>query len=310
MLDIIGAIAPVFLLIVLGHALRRGGIPSFEFWNLNDRLVYWVLFPALLFNKTATSNLSAELLGPFVGAILGTFAVAVAFGLICGRLFRMDGPVAASLLQGAGRHNTFMALAISERLLGASGLALAALATSALVLVTNIVIVMALVGLVHQAEKHSLGKAMVREVSRNPLLIAILLGLVVNFSGSGPIPVLHDATEILGQAALPVVLLCVGANIRVEGMRASAVPVLLSCLGKLLVYPLAMAGLILLFDLQGPAALVAMVYGAVPTATSSYTLARQLGGDAPLMAAIITIQTGIALVSVPITLYIAREIFL
>lgn len=310
MLDIFGAIAPVFLLILLGHVLRRSGIPSFEFWNMNDKLVYWVLFPALLFNKTATSTLSADLLGPFVGSILLSFAVAIAFGLSCGRLFRLDGPVAASLLQGAGRHNTFMALAISEGLLGASGLALAALATSALVLVTNIVVVMALVGLVHRAEKHSLGQAMLREVSRNPLLIAILLGLVVNLSGSGPIPVLHDATDILGRAALPVVLLCVGANIRVEGMRASLLPVALSGIGKFLVYPLTMAGFILFFDLQGPAALVAMVYGAVPTATSSYTLARQLGGDAPLMAAIITIQTGIALVSVPITLYLAREFFL
>jgi predicted permease len=309
MQHIIGAIAPVFLLILLGHVLRRGGIPSFEFWNLNDRLVYWVLFPALLFNKTATSNLSADLLGPFVGAILLSFAVAVAFGLVSGRLFRLDGPVAASLLQGVARHNTFIALAISERLLGANGLALAALATSALVLVTNVVIVMAVVGLVGQKQERSLGRAMLRKVSRNPLLIAILLGLLVNLSGSGPIPVLHDATEILGQAALPVVLLCVGANIRIEGMRTSFVPMLLAIPGKFLVYPVAMAGFILLFDLQGPAALVAMVYGAVPTATSSYTLARQLGGDAPLMAAIITIQTGIALVSVPITLYLARLAF-
>jgi malonate transporter and related proteins len=53
------SIAPIFLLIVLGHLLRRGGIPSFEFWNLNNKLVYWVLFPSLLFYKMATMDMEA-----------------------------------------------------------------------------------------------------------------------------------------------------------------------------------------------------------------------------------------------------------
>ena len=46
----------------------------------------------------------------------------------------------------------------------------------------------------------------------------------------------------------------------------------------------------------------------MPTASSAYTLARQLGGDAPLMAAIVTVQTAIAFVTLPLTMAVAQQI--
>ena len=77
MLDILLSIAPIFLLLVLGYWLRRGGIPSIDFWHLNDRLVYWVLFPALLFNNTSTIALSSDLLGSFATIIYIGFGLSL-----------------------------------------------------------------------------------------------------------------------------------------------------------------------------------------------------------------------------------------
>ncbi|MFN3331894.1 MAG: AEC family transporter, partial [Caldilinea sp.] len=77
MFSIFLSIAPIFLLLILGYLLRRNGIPSIEFWNLNDRLVYWVLFPALLFNNTSTINLSGDLLSAFALVIYTGFGGAV-----------------------------------------------------------------------------------------------------------------------------------------------------------------------------------------------------------------------------------------
>ena len=81
MLHILWSILPIFVLIVLGNLLRRNGIPSVKFWNLNDKLVYWVLFPSLLFYKTSTSDLSGDLLGPFAASILTGLVAAVATSL-------------------------------------------------------------------------------------------------------------------------------------------------------------------------------------------------------------------------------------
>lgn len=307
MLQILLSIAPIFLLIVLGHGLRRGGIPSIEFWNLNDRLVYWVLFPALLFHKTSTTTLSGDLVLPQAGVMYGALACAVAFALIAARLARYEGPLASSLLQGCARHNTFIALAVSERLYGAEGLAVAALTTALLVPVTNVVVVTLMVGLIRGGGDGVL-KAIARDLARNPLLLAVLAGGAWNLAGVGHAPVLHDMTRILGDAALPVVLLCVGANIRVRAMAAQLLPTVLSMAGRMVVFPAAVIGLALWTGLPSAAALVALVYGAVSTAPNGFTLARQMGGDAPVMAGMITLQTVIAFVTLPLTMAVGQRL--
>ncbi len=312
MLHILLSIAPIFVLIVLGHLLRRGGIPSLEFWNLNDRLVYWVLMPALLFNKTSTIELQPSVVGAYAVVILGAFAAAALFGLLSSKVMGLPGPVASSVLQGAARHNTFIALAVAERLYGTDGLAIAAVATSLLIPTTNVTMVTLMVSLVRGPDEKRILRSILRDLTRNPLILSVGLGVAWNILGAnvfgrGQIPVVHDVTRLLGGAALPVVLLCVGANIHIRAMAASALPLLLSSLGKLVVFPLAIVALAQVMDLSETETLVALLFGAVPTASSAYTLARQLGGDAPLMAAIVTVQTGLAFVTLPLTMAVAAQ---
>lgn len=309
MIEIQYLIAPIFVLIVLGHLLRRGGIPNTEFWNLNDRLVYWVLMPSLLFYKTSTIELSFNLIGSFAMVVLGAFACALVFSLLVTKIARMSGPVSSSVMQGAARHNTFIALAVAESIYGLDGLALAALITSLLIPVTNLTVVPFMVVLLDKDKEQSSGSMLlhiVQELGRNPLLIAVALGISINLSGVGTIPVLHETTSIIGSAALPIVLMCVGANIRLRAMQASTVPVLISSVGKLLLFPLVIVGLAQLVGLSDQETFIAVIFGAVPTAAGAYTLARQMGGDAPLMAAIVTIQTCLCFITLPLTIEIVR----
>ena len=306
MQDVFLSIVPIFLLIVLGHGLRRGGIPSFEFWNLNDKLVYWVLMPALLFSKISTTHVESALVGSFAVVILGGFAVAVVFALVSARLFGMGGPVASSLLQGATRHNTFIALAVAESLFGPEGLALAALGTALLIPATNVTVVALMVGLLRKRGEGGAAGAILHDLARNPLLLAVAVGIAANIGGTGRIPVVHEVTGLLGGAALPIVLLCVGANIRPRAMAAAMGPTLISMLGKMVVFPAAILALALAMGLSPTETLVAVLFGAVPTAAAGYTLARQMGGDAPLMAAMITLQTVLALVTLPLTVVLVQ----
>ncbi|MFQ5567440.1 MAG: AEC family transporter [Paracoccaceae bacterium] len=306
MQDIFLSIAPIFLLIVLGHGLRRCGIPSFEFWNLNDKLVYWVLMPALLFSKISAIHVESALVGAFAVVVLGGFAAAVAFALVSARLHGMAGPVASSLLQGAARHNTFIALAVAGRLFGPEGLALAAVGTALLIPITNVTVVALMVGLLRKPGEGSAVRAILRDLARNPLLLAVGAGALVNLGGTGTIPVVHEVADLLGRAALPIVLLCVGANIRFRGMAAALGPTVMSMLGKMAVFPAAILGLALALGLSPAETLVAALFGAAPTAASGYTLARQMGGDAPLMAAMITLQTVLALVTLPLTVALVQ----
>jgi predicted permease len=307
-LTILLSIAPIFLLIVLGHLLRRGGIPSFEFWDLNDKLVYWVLFPSLLFYKMATLQLSGSILGSYAIVIYAGFLSAIAFSLAAGWLLKIERPTWTSVIQGAARHNTFIALAVAERVFGPEGLALAALITALLVPVTNVSVVTLIVTMISRDGRSGMGRAIARELLRNPLLIAVLLGVAVNVSGIEELPILFDMTSILGAAALPIVLLCVGANIRAEAMVAATIPTIISIIGKMLVFPFVIGMMALQVGLDPKAAMIAMVFGAVPSSAGAYTLARQMGGDAPAMAAIVTVQTALSFLSLPYTLMLAESV--
>ncbi|UUX51399.1 AEC family transporter [Nisaea acidiphila] len=299
-------IAPIFLLIVLGHLLRRGGIPSFEFWNLNDKLVYWVLFPCLLFNKIATLDFSGGELGELAVAVYAGFAAAILFSLLLQPFFRGDKPLWTSILQGCARHNTFIALAVAEQVFGGEILGKATLVTALLIPVTNIAIVSIMAVALARREGGSLLAAVLKDLARNPLLIAVGLGFVCNGLGLEEIPVVTQMTTILGAAALPIVLLCVGANIRVKAMAADLRTMSIAVIGKMVVFPAGILTAGMAIGLDESLFLAAMLFGLSPTAASAYTLARAMGGDAPAMAGIVTVQTAISFLSMPASLLLLQ----
>lgn len=309
MLSIWLSIAPIFGLIVLGHILRRGSIPSTEFWEVVDRLVYWVLLPSLLFYKMSTAHFDPQLVGSYTVVILGAFCASVVFALLSGRIGGFSGPVASTLLQGCARHNTFISLAAAERLYGHDGLELAILAAALLIPVTNLTMVPLLISLVSGTATGSRFKATMRDLIRNPLLLSVGLGIAVGMIWPAEIPVVHDMTRLLGGAALPIVLLSVGASLRLRGLSASSAPIALAIIGKLAVFPLVAILLARWIGLNEMQTIIAVLFAAAPTATSSYTLARQLGGDAPLMAAIMTLQTAAAFLTLPVTVLLVQLAF-
>jgi predicted permease len=309
MLGILWSILPIFVLIVLGNLLRRGGIPSVTFWNMNDKLVYWVLFPSLLFYKTSTTDLAGSHFGPLAATILTGLAAAVVCSLVAGLTLGFSRAAATSILQGSARHNTFIALAIAERLFGADGLAVAALITAVLIPPTNILVISLMNIILRHGGDGGLWAPVARDLARNPLILSVGLGIGVNLSGIGEIPVAHEVTEMLGRAALPIVLLAVGANIRINEMKASAAPIAVATTVKFLVFPAAAWGMCWTLGITGVPAYVLTIFAVMPMPPSSFTIAREMGGDAPLAASMITLQTLLSLITVPVSLVIAQNLF-
>ncbi|WP_375551888.1 AEC family transporter [Rhodophyticola porphyridii] len=302
------SIAPIFLLILTGYALRRGGIPSDEFWDLNDRLVYFVLMPALFFVRISTADLGEAGLGRFAIVLYAGFLAGVVIGLIGAVLLARGGAVGTSVMQGACRFNTFVALAVAEALYGAPGLQLAVLGAAVLVPGVNLIAI-SLFAVMLRPPGGGVARAGVGQLATNPLILAILVALGFNAAGVGAVPVLHETLSVLGQAALPIMLLCVGANLKLKGLRAEAGPMALAAFGKVVVFPAVILMTALALGLDPLSAQVALIYGALPTGVAAYTLARQLGGDAPLMAAMITMQTLLSFATMPLWLSLGERVF-
>ncbi len=296
---VVSAILPVALLIGLGSVLRRAPGLGDAFWAGAERLCYLVLLPALLVTGLATADLAAVPVGRMAGAIILSL-VLVGAGLVLLRpAMAIDGPAFTSVFQGGLRFNTYIALAVAAGLHGGPGVALAAVATAAIVPTVNVlsVLVFARFG---TARPTLAGTA--KALATNPLILACIAGLALQ-ALAVPLPgILVAAGRSLGQASLAVGLLCVGAAFRPGPLRDGAGAAAIASAAKFVVLPLCVWLACRGLGVTGTPADVALLFSAMPTATSSYILARQLGGDAPLMAGITTAQTILSAATIPLVL--------
>jgi len=299
----LAALAPVFAIILLGYALKRFGFPGDEFWPAAERATYYLFFPALLFGNLARGDFGNLAAAPMALA-LAAAVLAVAGTLLVLRIrLPFDGPGFTSVFQGSIRPNTYVGLAGAAALYGPRGLTLAAMAIVTLIPLVNLLCVPTV------SRYGSLGRkglgASILEVARNPLILSCAAGFV---GGALALPFprfLFDVVDILARTALPLALLAVGAGLRFGGMASRARGIAISSAAKLAILPLlTLAGLRLL-GVSGEPAVIAMLFTALPTSASSYILARQLGGDHVLMAAIITFHTIVSVATLPLLLSLA-----
>lgn len=306
--DVVYAIAPIFMLMIIGNLLRRQQILDKSFWDLNDKLVYWVLMPALLFNEISKIHFSAALFGSYAVVILGGFFAIILLSILLSKICGYSGAISSSVLQGAARHNAFIALAISGSLFGAKGLAIGTTLMAILIPVVNLVIVTFMVIVLRntgsQTEKSKPKvKGVVIELSKNPLIIAILVGFVFSLTDTRDVPIIHETTRLLGLGAIPVLLLGLGANIKIRNLSIKISPLIISSALKLAIFPTIVYFIgSYFFEFSATEIIVLVIFACVPTAVSSYTLAKQLGGETELMTTIITLQTALSFLTIPLVL--------
>lgn len=298
------AVLPVFLLILLGLVIRRRGWITEGFWEPAERLCYFFLLPALLVTSLAQADFSslpaAAMAAAVVLAILAMTALLVLSHLVAPG----DDAAFTALLQTSIRPNTYIGLSIPFALYGEAGLTLAALIVAVVVPSVNFIAVAALVRFGAQPTGRS--ASLLKSVLLNPLILACLAGLALNLTGLGLPPVAHETLAILARAALPLALLAVGAGLDLSTARASGGRVGAAVVLKLAGLPLLTAGFCWLLGVHGLAWTVALLFSALPTATSAYILARQMGGAPGLVANILTVQTLAAAVTLPLlVLFIA-----
>ena len=302
---IASALVPIGLLIGLGQVLRRMEFVPDAFWPQAERLCYFVLLPALFAHSLGTADLSAVPIAGLASVVIPTtILVSLALVLLAPRLAR-DGAAFTSVFQGGIRFNNYVGITAALALFGPPAIALAAVANAAIVPTVNVlcVLIFARFG----AARPSLS-GILRGILTNPLIVGCAIGIALQVAGIRIPATLFGAVGALGQASLPLGLLCVGAALDFSQARSALRPVVLSSLAKFAAMPATAAILCLAFGLDGLAASVAILFMALPTASSSSVLARQLGGDAPLMATIVAVQTILAILTLPPAILLAKAL--
>ncbi len=289
---------PDFSLILCGYLVCRFTALNRKVWEQVESLVYFFLFPVLLFHSIVKSPLDLSAASSLMGAglALGVGGIALAYSLPhwpwLGK--KIDVRLHAASAQVGFRFNSFIALALAEKLAGPPGLLMIAVLIGVCVPLFN-------VGAVWPMARHA-NKGFARELLRNPLIIGTASGLIANLLGFSMPVWLEPTVNRIGQASLALGLMAAGAGMQFGSLASAKTLGALVLAVKHLGMPLMAFGLARLFRLDATQTTVLLMFSAVPTASSCYVLAARMGYNGPYVAGLVTLSTLLGMVSLPLAL--------
>jgi malonate transporter len=293
-------VIPDCLIVALGWVLLHKLKFSREFFTNTEKLVYYILFPALLVQSIAFTPISAS----SAGRLLAVSILLCLAGYLAAWLARpilKPRPIAlASLAQCAYRFNTYIGFSLAAALAGSEGQAIMAVLVGFSVPIANVLAVKSLA--------RFQGSNVWLEILKNPLVLATLAGLLLNFSGVGLENTVNMTLSKLGHSAIPLGLLCVGASLSLAGGSQDRA-VISWILGiRLMVMPVFALALAFMLTLSALETSILVLFAALPPASAAYILAARMGGDGRCVATAISIGTVLSVVTIPFWLFAGQKL--
>ncbi|RZJ01945.1 MAG: AEC family transporter [Brevundimonas sp.] len=301
MVALLAGVLPVFVLIAIGYGLRKSDFLPDATWRPIEKLSIHILYPGFLIPAIWAADISGGGAGAAGAASVTSVLIIAALTFALKPLMKLDGPAYTSVFQGAIRWNSFVFLPVIQSVYGPDGLALAAVVIAAMIPVTNILCVIVLVR--WGADQRAMSPwSLTKAILSNPILLACIAGLTLNLLKVPRLPGVWETLQLLGGAALPLGLIVAGAGLSFAEVARRKITISMVSFVKLVITPPLMWGLCILYGGDQTAQGIALLCGAAPGAAASYMLARQMGGDAPLMAGIVALTTVGSAISIPILL--------
>ncbi|MBV5278521.1 MAG: AEC family transporter, partial [Campylobacteraceae bacterium] len=286
---ILNSLLPICLVIGAGYFFKYLKFPSLLFWPLVDKFTYYVLMPALLVYKLSLAKIDLSHTINLVATAMLSIIIVLGVLILLNLIFKFENKAFTSIVQGGIRFNSYVLLAFVDTVYGDKGLVLAAIVMAFVIPFLNILCI-SIFAIYTRNGKFSF-VSFLKTIIKNPLIGACVIGGAINASGFHLPLVVIKSLAMVGSAALPMGLLSVGVGLELKYLKHAKKELFVSTGIKLLFFPLVIYGVGILLGLSGMSLSVAVIFGAMPTAVSGYILARELGGDVPLMASIITLQT-------------------
>ncbi len=305
MFVIFESILPIFLLVMLGVALKRAPFIDKGLWTGLEQLGYYVLFPAYLFLTLAMADYGNIEIGRISAVYLGALLVIGVLLMALWPLLKsrgVTGPQFTSIFQTTTRWNGFVALAIAERVADKPGLTMVAFIIGTIIIPINFANIAVLIWFA--GGKRNIRNILIRMLT-NPLVFASFLGILYGLSGFEMFSPIAVGLDLLARCALGLGLLIVGAGLVVRDAIKPRLVTMLPVFVKLLVFPAVVIAIAMLAGVDSATIRLLALAASVPTAMNGYLLAKQMGGDANLYAAISTLQTAAAFLTIPLVLAVA-----
>ena len=297
---ILEALVPVIALVIFGYAFRKSQFLPNSFWASAETLTFYVLFPSLIMYRLLEADFSNLAVTPLIITSLLFFAAVTAISWFCDiKVMKLEHPAWTSFLQGSIRYNTFIALALADKVFGPDFFTISAFLVAIFITVVNMITVIAF-----SLNTKPSALKLITSILKNPLIIACLVGISLNLSGLSIPGFINETLSVFGRAALPLAILAVGAGLKIRSLQTINKEIIVPSIIKLVIAPVVMALLAYAFITDQQTRNLFILFGCIPTASAAYIMARKMGGDAELMASIITFQTIVSAFTVSAILFL------
>ena len=296
---VLNGVVPIFIVVIIGFCLKKRNFLTDEFVRVADKLVFKLLLPCFLFVKVTNMNRD-DFRSEDVKVVLFALAavLVISFGtLAVSGFFIKDSAKKGAFVQGVYRSNTaILGVPFAENLFGASGARVTAILLAFVVPLYNViaVIILSMCDPKVNGKGQSLGKklgSVARDIAKNPLILSILLGLLVCFSGFTLPPVADKTVNYFAGASTPLALLAIGANFRFSDMKGRAGLAVTAAVLKNVFVPASVIVIAAMLGFEGPHLGALFVVFGTPAAVSSYIMAKNMNNDYQLAGQIIIVTT-------------------
>lgn len=301
-------VLPIVLIAFIGSFIRKKWLISDEFWRGLEKLSFYLLFPAVLFNSVYKLELASSEFFRLVAALIVSNLIVSGIAIYYQAKVNHDKAQFTSLFQGATRYNNYIFFALSSALFGEAGLSVVATISPYMIVLTNVTAIMCFVHYVPQesggASKKRSMILMLKSIITNPFVIASLVGFAFNYFQIDLNKGIEKTIASLADSALTIGILIVGASLKFRISPENMRIIISASFIKLIVTPIITFIILWIMAISGVAKSVGILFSCLPCASSAYILSRQLGGDPETMSSIITFTTIFSVLSLSILVYI------
>lgn len=294
------AFVPILLTMLCGYFIALRGVINKSGWDALETLSFKLLIPVVLIKSIAFSDLALSEFSSFIAATLLTLCLS-ALAVFVFRAFygqdKLQNPDFTTLVQTTTRWNAFIALAAAELLGGSAALSLIAAAMAILIPLINVFNISVLARFGTTAVTPA---AVLLQIAKNPLVQGCIIGLTLNASGIALPTVAIQTLDLIGRAALGIGLLTVGAALSVKRLLHITPSIASGVVFRLALCPLIFIALAQVFELSQSDRIAGLLVLGVPAASNGYIIAKQMGGDADLYADVLSWQTILSMLTLPL----------
>ena len=308
MIAIFNSTLPIFLLMIIGAIIKRYWLTSDEFWRGTEKLSYFLLFPCALFSYIASADLKNNQILHVIGLLILASSILSAGLIIYKKKSGIGAKVFTSIFQGSVRYNNYMFFGIGSALYKETGLSMIAIIALYLIVFTNIISILTFnIFLEKEKDSDYFNRLfnLIKKFTLNPMIFASLIALIFNkfeikIDGS-----LNSLLQNLSNSALTMGIITIGSALKLSIKNIAQLKLIfITVINKLIIMPIITCILFYVFHVEGMVREIGILYSCLPCATTSYILSKQLGGDADLMASIITFETIFSIFSLSFLMYL------